>query len=471
MDSLEALLAISPIDGRYRSKTSQLKFLFSEYGLILNRLIIGAKYFQKLIKTIGHRQFEFDDLRWTQFIQYLEKDKQTLYINGEDVTKRFSYQYVSRCKEIEAKTNHDVASVVQCLKEIYIEDHYGDPFYEGWVHLGLTSQDLNTYSYVRDVVYFQKEIMPKQIQFIVDILCRLKYDCFNKYTYMLAMTHGQPATPTTIENMLQVFLDRIYQVTIKLTDASIQVKFGGATGGFNAHRCIRLDIDWQEFADELMYPLVRSQATTQVESYDTLAGFLAYIDQFNRILYDLAQDMWHYISRGIFKLKVVSQEVGSTAMAHKVNPIDFENGMANIDMSDAFSYIFQKRLPVSFMQRDLRDSSMLRNIGVMFGHSLIAWQSIHKGLSKLELNEAQLKKEIDDNIVVSVEGVQTMLRYHGHTDAYNTLKTETRGKEVTKESLIKSIDNLQLEIAELEENLKKIVTNPEEYFRPINVSK
>jgi adenylosuccinate lyase len=466
-------LAVGAYDGRYYDKSRELVSLTSQYALIRNRILVSAMHFKKIITSLGHEDKVRLDVWEQQIINPLF---------GNLVCNTVSdkiYDMVQRCEEIDRETNHDVMAVVRFLKELYTKLDIGPPIFNGYIHLGLTSQDINTSSIMLMIYQFDTIIIENHIHNILKTLDLLKTKATSQNDYMLSMTHGQPATPTRMSWVLNVFINRLMHVKQINSSIAITTKFGGATGGMNAFNCLNTDIDWHDYADKLCEKMLlkRTKYTTQVDSYDDLTIKLNMVMSMNQILYDLCQDVWHYISRNIFNLKTVQGEDGSSAMPNKVNPIHFENAMGNISIANGLIQTLATTLPVSIMQRDLRDSTILRQLGNIFSACLVAWKSIQNGLNRLEINFVNMKTEIDDNIVVVVEGIQTVLRLCGQSDAYDTLKKHTRGKHVTKDLLIKLIIDIELDdesvkiayngtktIADVKQNLYNIVNEPSKYF-------
>lgn len=461
MTDFSKLTAVGAYDGRYKAKTNELRGLFSTYAFTRNRLLISSYHFQKLIKTLKlESQINIDKCYYFLAGRY-EDDIKGMTIIGDpgddDVTHyddpgdkyigidRFILEDVEDCLELEKETNHDVAAIIKFLKQKYRTQKLGPEWLEGYFHLGLTSQDLNTTAIMMSVESARGIISIDYLDFILDYI--LKYLITpHKDTMILGKTHGQVATPTTIGNIFQVFYDRILSVARLMNSVELKTKFGGATGGFNSLKCLDTGVDWHQYADELCahFDLKRAKYTSQIEGYDSLCSVLRLLDGVNTVLIDMCQDIWLYISRDIFKLAVVTDEVGSSAMPHKVNPIDFENAMGNLRMVSGLISAMVTHLPTSFMQRDLKDSTMLRQLGNIFSGCLVSYKAIIKGLNKLSLNEAVLQKELDDNIVVVVEGIQTLLRFCGSSNSYDDFKALTRGKQITKDILLQYVDNVEI---------------------------
>ncbi|GAB3502887.1 adenylosuccinate lyase [Spirosoma knui] len=426
--NLSALTAISPVDGRYRKQVEALAPYFSEYGLIRYRIRIEVEYFialceWQLPQLAGVDASQFPALR-------------ALFEN-------FSEADALRIKEIEKTTNHDVKAVEYFIKE-KLKGSSVEPFLE-FVHFGLTSQDVNNTAIplLLDEA-LDTEILPLYRQVFV----RLQQLAEQwKDVAMLARTHGQPASPTRLGKELNVFVERVEKQLHLLSDIPTAAKFGGATGNFNAHAVAYPDKDWKRFGDSFVESLgmVRSQFTTQIEHYDMLAATLDAFKRLNTILIDLDRDVWTYVSMNYFKQKLKEGEVGSSAMPHKVNPIDFENSEGNLGIANAIFEHLSAKLPISRLQRDLTDSTVLRSIGVPFAHSVIALKSLLKGLDKLELNQAALDADLEENWAVVAEGIQTVLRREGYPQPYEALKALTRTNEkITANTIREFINDLNV---------------------------
>ncbi|QJW87892.1 adenylosuccinate lyase [Spirosoma taeanense] len=425
---LSALTAISPIDGRYRRQVDALAPYFSEFGLIHYRVRIEIEYFIALCEwpvpqLSGVDSEQFPALR-------------ALY-------ETFSEADAQRIKDIEKMTNHDVKAVEYFIKE-KLKGSPVEPFLE-FVHFGLTSQDINNTAIpllLEDA--FNTEITP----LYREVYVRLQELAEQwKDVPMLARTHGQPASPTRLGKELSVFVERIEKQLHMLADIPTAAKFGGATGNFNAHAVAYPKEDWKQFADKFVGGLgmVRSQFTTQIEHYDMMAASLDAFKRLNTILIDLDRDIWTYVSMNYFKQKLKEGEVGSSAMPHKVNPIDFENSEGNLGIANALFEHLSAKLPISRLQRDLTDSTVLRNIGVPFAHSVIALKSLLKGLNKLELNQAAINADLEDNWAVVAEGIQTVLRREGYPQPYEALKALTRtNQKITEQTIQQFIDELNV---------------------------
>ncbi|MCX6214825.1 adenylosuccinate lyase [Spirosoma sp.] len=425
---LSALTAISPVDGRYRSQVDALAPYFSELGLIHYRVRIEIEYFIALCEwqvpqLAGVDPSQFPALR--------------------AIYETFSESDALRIKAIEKTTNHDVKAVEYFIKE-KLAGSPVEPFLE-FVHFGLTSQDINNTAIpllLSDAL--DTEIVPLYRQ----VFMRLQELAEAwKEVPMLARTHGQPASPTRLGKELLVFVERIEKQLHLLADIPTAAKFGGATGNFNAHVVAYPGQDWKQFGDKFVGSLgmVRSQFTTQIEHYDMLAATLDSFKRLNTILIDLDRDIWTYVSMNYFKQKLKEGEVGSSAMPHKVNPIDFENSEGNLGIANALFEHLSGKLPISRLQRDLTDSTVLRSIGVPFAHSVIALKSLLKGLNKLELNPAAISADLEDNWAVVAEGIQTILRREGYPKPYEALKALTRtNQKITADGIREFIDELNV---------------------------
>lgn len=423
------LKAISPIDGRYAGKTQELQDYFSEYALIKYRVFVEVQYFIALCEV--------------PLPQLTEVPKEKL---GDllRLVNRFDEGEAQKIKDIERVTNHDVKAVEYYLKERF--DKLGLSDYREFVHFGLTSQDINNTAVPLSFMHaLENEWQPaaRQVRDQLRVLAEEWED-----VPMLARTHGQPASPTRLGKEIAVFVERLDVQLATLDDIKHSAKFGGATGNLNAHYVAYPDTDWQAFAKKFVSEylgLHRSHPTTQIEHYDNLAAAFQTIKRINTILIDLARDIWTYISMDYFKQKTVKGEVGSSAMPHKVNPIDFENAEGNLGIANALFTHLADKLPISRLQRDLTDSTVLRNIGVPVAHSLIALKAIRKGLSKLLLNQAKLHADLEANWMVVAEAIQNILRREGYPKPYEALKELTRGKAVVSQSDIHTfIDGLKV---------------------------
>ncbi len=427
--NLNELSAISPIDGRYRRVTKTLAPYFSEFGLIKYRVHVEIEYFIALC-----------DLPLPQ-LKTIDKN---IFPKLRAIVENFSMEDAENIKSKEKTTNHDVKAVEYFIKDKFTELSLTE--YSEFVHFGLTSQDINNTSIpllLKDAV--ENEILPK-LGKLSDTLNALAEDW--KEIPMLARTHGQPASPTKLGKEIKVFYERINIQINSLKYIPYAAKFGGATGNFNAHHFAYPTIDWVAFSNQFVdqrLGLKRSQFTTQIEHYDQLAALLDNFARINTILIDFARDIWQYISVEYFKQKINPNETGSSAMPHKVNPIDFENAEGNLGLANAIFHYLASKLPISRLQRDLTDSTVLRNIGIPFAHTLVSYESLIKGISKLQLNTEAIEKDLEDNWLVVSEGIQTILRREGNIGAYELLKDYTRKSKKAGEKEIKEfIENLDV---------------------------
>lgn len=411
--SLEALRAVSPIDGRYQSKTAELQDYFSEYALFKYRVWVEIEYFIQLCELPLPQLSGFDS---------------ELYDSIRSIYRNFSVEDAQAIKEIEKVTNHDVKATEYFIKEKFETLGIGADM--EFVHFGLTSQDVNNTAnpmMIRDAV---ENVMAPAIHGIMEQIAAFASEW--KDIPMLARTHGQPASPTRLGKEFLVYAERLEQQLEYLYEIPIAAKFGGATGNFNAHYVAYPEIDWVSFANTFLGEILeidRSQTTTQIEHYDHFAALCDAMKRINTILIDLSRDIWTYISMDYFKQKIKAGEVGSSAMPHKVNPIDFENGEGNLGIANALFEHLSAKLPVSRLQRDLTDSTVLRNVGVPFANSLVAYKSIELGLGKLLLNENAIQGDLENNWAVVAEAIQTILRREGYTKPYEALKELTRKNE------------------------------------------
>ncbi|NNV54313.1 adenylosuccinate lyase [Limnovirga soli] len=434
---LNSLSAISPIDGRYRKQVAQLDEFFSEYALMKYRVIVEVSYFLFLNEK--------------RFFKLSAKARQQL----QQVAENFSIDNAKQIKTIEATTNHDVKAVEYFLKQEL--EKAGAVDAKEWIHFGLTSQDINNTAIPLSWKHcMEHEYLPALMNLQLK-LQQLANDW--KAIPMLARTHGQPASPTKLGKEIMVFVERLENQVQLFSFIPYAAKFGGATGNFNAHHVAFPKKDWislaNEFVDNVL-GLQRLQFTTQIEHYDNIAAHFDAIKRINNILINLCRDIWTYISMDYFKQKTRKGEVGSSAMPHKVNPIDFENAEGNLGMANALLEHLSSKLPVSRLQRDLTDSTVLRNLGVPVAHTLIALKSLEKGLGKLVLNEAKLKQDLEDNWAVVAEAIQTILRRENYPNPYEALKDLTRGKNViTKADIHQFITGLKIS-AVLKKELKAI---------------
>ena len=427
---LDALIAVSPIDGRYRGKTQSLKDFFSEYALIRYRIRVEIEYFSALCELP---------------LPQLASFPRELFPALRNIYQQFTPEQAQRVKDIEAITNHDVKAVEYYIKECF--DAIGvEPVAKNFVHFGLTSQDINNTS----VPLSLKEAIDQVYVPLLEELIEQLNDYAQEWRAvpMLARTHGQPASPTRLGKEVMVYVYRLEEQLRTLRDVPFTAKFGGATGNFNAHHVAYPDIDWPQFAEHFLREslgLEREQYTTQISNYDHLAALFDALRRINTIVIDLDRDFWMDISMDYFKQRIKAGEVGSSAMPHKVNPIDYENSEGNLGLANAILAFLAQKLPVSRLQRDLTDSTVLRNVGVPMGHSLIAFQSTLKGLRKLILNEQKLADDLDAMWAVVAEALQTILRREGYPNPYETLKQLTRTNErITPETIAAFIDTLDV---------------------------
>ena len=437
--NLTPLSAISPIDGRYSNQTQELVPYFSEFALIRYRIQVEIEYLLALKNVVPElRQFPSDQ----------SEALRNLY-------RLFSESDAQQIKDIEKTTNHDVKAVEYFIKSKM--DVLGLSAFKEFVHFGLTSQDINNTAIPLSLKEFMhQEFLKKLNGFLHELDARVT---LWKDIPMLAHTHGQPASPTRLGKELEVFSVRIKKQLELLTTIPYSAKFGGATGNFNAHVVTYPEYDWKKFGHAFVSDslgLVRSHPTTQIEHYDNLAALFDNLKRINTILLDFSRDMWQYISMGYFKQKIKAGEVGSSAMPHKVNPIDFENAEGNLGLANALFEHLSAKLPISRLQRDLTDSTVLRNIGVPLAHTWLALNSLLKGLGKLELNESALHNHLEDNWAVVAEAIQTLLRKEGYPNPYEALKELTRKNEkITQQSIHAFIDTLTIS-AEVKKQLKDV---------------
>ena len=430
-----SLMAVSPIDGRYASKAAPLREYFSEFALIRNRVRVEIEYFIALC-SIPLPQL-------SNFGEGTGKTREELFAALRDIYRNLTPEEASRVKEIEKVTNHDVKAV-----EYFIKEHFKALEITPWqefVHFGLTSQDINNTSQpIMLKEALENEYMPR----LQEILSILRADALEwKDVTMLARTHGQPATPTRMGKEIEVFIARLEEQIRQLSQLTYPAKFGGATGNMNAHKIAYPDIDWPSFADSFVSSLglKRSCPTTQIEHYDNLAAIFDCMRRINTILIDLCRDVWTYISMEYFRQKVAKNEVGSSAMPHKVNPIDFENAEGNLGMADAVLTFLSMKLPVSRLQRDLTDSTVLRNVGVPVAHCLISFASLKKGLGKLILNREAIDADLHRNWAVVAEALQTILRRENYPNPYETLKNLTRtGAAIDEDIIARFVESLDV---------------------------
>ncbi len=431
---LDALTAISPIDGRYRNKTEQLAGFFSEYALIRYRVRVEIEYFITLCELPLPQLEEFDH---------------SLFEPLRDIYRNFTEQDATRVKEIENITNHDVKAVEYFIKEKIDGSEklkVNSETFKEFIHFGLTSQDINNTSVPLSIKEALEQVYYPMVEELIELLN--DYAEQWKNVPMLAKTHGQPASPTRLGKEIMVYVYRLEEQLRGLKDTPITAKFGGATGNYNAHHVAYPQYDWREFGNQFVTEklgLEREQWTTQISNYDWLGAIFDAMRRINTIIIDLDRDFWMYISMEYFKQKIKAGEVGSSAMPHKVNPIDFENSEGNMGMANAVLGFLAQKLPVSRLQRDLTDSTVLRNVGVPMGHSVIAIQSTLKGLRKLILNEVKLQEDLDNTWAVVAEAIQTILRREAYPNPYEALKALTRtNQKMTEQTIHEFIQGLEV---------------------------
>ncbi len=438
--SFSTLTAISPIDGRYRNKVDELGNYFSEFGLIKYRVLVEIEYFISLCELPLEQLQDFD---------------KKLYSDLRNICIDFNTNDAQQIKDIEKVTNHDVKAVEYFIKEKF--DELKLEKYKEFIHFGLTSQDINNTA----TPYSLKEAL-ENVYFPVLEELKEKMRSLSeewKSVSMLARTHGQPASPTRLGKEINVFIERVERQIEQLKVIPYSAKFGGATGNFNAHHVAYPQIDWNKFGNHFVNDVLklhRSAPTTQIEHYDNIAASFDAMKRINTILIDLARDFWTYISMNYFKQKLVKGEVGSSAMPHKVNPIDFENAEGNFGVANALFEHFSAKLPISRLQRDLTDSTVLRNIGVPVSHTIIAFKSLLKGLTKVIINNEAINSDLEENWAVVAEAIQTILRREAYPKPYEALKDLTRtGEKITKESIHLFIDKMNISDS-LKKELKEI---------------
>lgn len=432
--TLNLLTAISPVDGRYRGRTALLADYFSEYALIRYRIRVEIEYFIALC-----------ELPLPQLAAFPKE----LFPQLRAIYQQFDVEGAQRVKEIEGVTNHDVKAVEYYIKEQFDKLSTADQPLSGFkefIHFGLTSQDINNTSVPLSIKEALVDVFVPQLEELVDQL--RQYADEWQTVPMLAKTHGQPASPTRLGKEVMVYVYRLSEQLESLCHCPLSAKFGGATGNLNAHHVAYPDYDWRTFANRFVSEklgLQREQYTTQISNYDSLAAVFDAIRRINTIIIDLDRDFWMYISMEYFKQKIKAGEVGSSAMPHKVNPIDFENSEGNLGIANALLQFLAQKLPVSRLQRDLTDSTVLRNVGVPLGHSVIAIQSTLKGLRKLILNEQKLQEDLENNWAVVAEAIQTILRREAYPQPYEALKALTRtNQKITAETIRDFIGTLQV---------------------------
>ncbi|GAA4900742.1 adenylosuccinate lyase [Flaviramulus aquimarinus] len=438
--SLSALNAISPIDGRYRSKVSELAPYFSEEALIKYRVLVEIEYFIALCEIP---------------LPQLQSVDTNIFDNLRAIYNDFSSEDALAIKKIESITNHDVKAVEYFIKEKF--DALGLSEYKEFIHFGLTSQDINNTAIPLSIKEAMNTVYVPEYLIVLRKLKELSKDWTE--VSMLARTHGQPASPTRLGKEIEVFVVRLEEQFNLLNDIPSAAKFGGATGNFNAHHVAYPNIDWKAFGRTFVQEklgLQHSFPTTQIEHYDHMAALFDTLKRINTIILDLDRDIWTYVSMDYFKQKIKAGEVGSSAMPHKVNPIDFENSEGNLGIANAIFEHLSAKLPVSRLQRDLTDSTVLRNVGVPFGHTLIGFKSTLKGLNKLLLNESKFAEDLENNWAVVAEAIQTILRREAYPNPYEALKGLTRtNSKINKDSISNFIDTLEVSDT-IKEELKRI---------------
>ncbi len=444
---MNELTSISPIDGRYRSKTHQLADYFSEFALIRYRVRVEIEYFISLCELP---------------LPQLKGIDSSAYLSLRSIWQNFTEQDAAHIKEIESVTNHDVKAVEYFLKEQF--DKIPELIdYKEFIHFGLTSQDINNTSVPLSIKEAMEDVYYPALENLISVL----RDYAEQWADipMLARTHGQPASPTRLGKEIQVFVYRLEAQLEQLKAVPVSAKFGGATGNFNAHNVAYPGIDWKAFGAKFLKEklgVVREEYTTQISNYDNLAALFDAMKRLNTIQIDMNRDFWQYISMEYFKQKIKAGEVGSSAMPHKVNPIDFENAEGNLGIANAILEHLSAKLPISRLQRDLTDSTVLRNVGVPFGHQMIAIASSVKGLGKLLINENKIAADLDGCWSVVAEAIQTILRREGYPHPYEALKALTRTNSlITKDSIMEFVDGLNVSDS-VKEELKNIT--PSNYF-------
>ena len=427
--SLTPLNAISPIDGRYRSKTEELTAFFSEEALIKYRVLVEVEYFIALCEHPLKQLADFDS---------------NLFESLRAIYTEFSLEDAKAIKQIEKTTNHDVKAVEYFIKDKF--DQLNISRYKEFIHFGLTSQDINNTAIPLSIKLANEQIYIPLLLSLIETLDKFSKDWAS--IPMLARTHGQPASPTRLGKEIAVFKVRLEAQLDILKSIPYAAKFGGATGNFNAHHLAYPNVDWKLFANKLLNEtlgLQHSFPTTQIEHYDHMAALFDAMKRINSILIDMDRDFWTYISMDYFKQKIKKGEVGSSAMPHKVNPIDFENSEGNLGIANAIFEHLSAKLPISRLQRDLTDSTVLRNVGVPYAHTIIAFNSTLKGLHKLLLNETKIAQDLNQNWAVAAEAIQTVLRREGYPNPYEVLKGLTRtNAEINAESIADFIDDLEV---------------------------
>ncbi len=443
--SLSPLNAIGPIDGRYNSKTKDLQNYFSEASLIKFRVKVEIEYFIALCNS--------SIIQLNHFPSEKFKELRKIYSN-------FNNDDAQRIKEIESITNHDVKAVEYFIKEEFKKLKLEE--FNEFIHFGLTSQDINNTAVPYSIKKALEEIILPEISNLIKLIEK-NANIWSDIS-MLARTHGQAASPTRMGKEMMVFVERLKNQLLLMNKIPYTAKFGGATGNFNAHHVAFPDINWVDFSNDFLkssLELKRQQTTTQIEHYDNLAAIMNNLSRINTILIDFSRDIWTYVSMDYFKQKINKNEVGSSAMPHKVNPIDFENAEGNLGIANSLFSFMADKLPISRLQRDLTDSTVLRNIGVPLAHTLIALKSLNKGIKKLVINKEKISSDLDENWAVVAEAIQTILRRENYPNPYESLKELTRlNSKITKETIGDFIDNLNVRDS-IKKELKKI--NPSNY--------
>ena len=439
------LTAISPIDGRYRTKVDELAAYFSEYALIKYRVFIEVEYFIALVNIPLPQLSGFD---------------KTQFENLRNLYKEFTVEDAQRVKDLEKETNHDVKAVEYYVKERF--DQLKLSAFKEFIHFGLTSQDINNTAVPYSLLQAVAEVYLPALE---EVITRLEKKSIEwRSIPMLAHTHGQPASPTKLGKEIAVFVERLKKQKNQLVNIPFSAKFGGANGNFNAHFVAYPSIDWVAFGDRLLNGILglsRSQTTTQIEHYDNLAAQLDAMKRINNILINFDRDVWTYISMEYFKQKITKGETGSSTMPHKINPIDFENSEGNLGIANAIFEHLAAKLPISRLQRDLTDSTVMRNIGVTIAHTLLAFKSLLRGLDKLIVNEATIGQDLESNWSVVSEGIQTILRREGYPNPYEALKELTRtNQKITHAEIESFIQGLHVS-DNIKEELRKIT--PQSY--------
>jgi len=426
---LSSLTAVSPIDGRYGSKTSTLRPFFSEYGLIHHRVIVEVRWLQALAEEAGIKEVKALSSAANAFL--------------ESIITGFSEQDAERVKAIESTTNHDVKAVEYFLKE-KVSEHAELNAIAEFFHFACTSEDINNLAYALMLNNARESALLPELKSVLDQIKQLARN--NAEIALLSRTHGQPASPTTLGKEMANTAYRLQRQLTQLENVEVMGKINGAVGNYNAHFSAYPDIDWQGFAEKFVTQLGINwnPYTIQIEPHDYIAEYFDALARFNNILIDFSRDIWSYISVGHFKQKVIAGEVGSSTMPHKVNPIDFENAEGNLGIANAILGHLAQKLPISRLQRDLTDSTVLRNLGVGLGHSMIAYSSLNRGINKLEANPSSMDDELNQNWEVLAEPIQTVMRRYGIEKPYEKLKALTRGKRLDQQSIAEFIDTLEL---------------------------